>query len=63
VIRRIDKVETAVEAHEKQLAKLDPSEIAKRDHSHSKDDDLAKLERRVDRIENPRPWETRRGKP
>jgi hypothetical protein len=59
VVRRIDKLETLTEAHEKQLNKLDPAELAKKEHSHGKDPDLEKLERKVDRIENPRPWEKR----
>lgn len=62
LLRRIDKLETAVAAHEKELTKIDRLSDKLDAHGHPQDPAIADLKRRIDRIEYPRPWESRQPK-
>jgi len=65
-VRRIDKLETAVEAHEKAIgdvkSKVEQMTTKFDLHQHPQDTAIADLKRRMDRIEYPRPWESRQPK-
>ena len=66
-LRRIDKLETAVEAHEKAISdgksRADRLSDKLDTHPHPQDPAIADLKRRMDRIEYPRPWESRTAAP